>query len=379
MPIAPRRPPTPCSTTLAPSRSWFSLAAVTAVGVVAVLGPALLVLAPDVGAAGPVAAEHVVVRERVAEEVRTFDAAFERDVFVFVTHERGDARDVRIHRVADRDALLVERLVVVVDPVLRFLGVDERERERADAFLRGEVDRVTPAARDPQRRVRLLARLRHDVARRHRDELARVAGERLLGEAPHGDAQAFFPHAALRLGIDLETAELGFRRRLTGAEVDAPVRDEVERGDALGDPRRVVERGRRLHDAVPEPDVLRSLRRRREEHFGRAGVRVLLEEVVLDFPDVLEPELVGELDLVECVLEQLILGVSVPGARELVLVEDAELHGAPKWSRGRGNPRGSPSDGRCPRSNARSRPTSSCACSRGSRSSSRARCPRRSR
>ncbi len=52
---------------------------------------------------------------------------------------------------------------------------------------------------------------------------------------------------------------------------------------------------------------------------------VLLQEVVLDLPRVVEPELVGELDLVECVLDELILGVGLPGSRELQLVEDAEF------------------------------------------------------
>ena len=42
-----------------------------------------------------------------------------------------------------------------------------------------------------------------------------------------------------------------------------------------------------------------------EEHLGRRGVRVLLEEVVLDLPHVLDAELVGELDLLERVLDQL--------------------------------------------------------------------------
>ena len=153
-----------------------------------------------------------------------------------------------------------------------------------------------------------------------------MPGERRLGHAPHRDAQALFPHRALLLGVDHEAAELGFRRRLTGAEVDATVRDEVERRDALGDARRMVERRRRLHDAVTEPDVLRALRRRREEHLGRARVRVLLEEVVLDLPHVVDAELVGELDLLERVLEQLVLGVVGPRPRQLVLVEDAELH-----------------------------------------------------
>ena len=73
--------------------------------------------------------------------------------------------------------------------------------------------------------------------------------------------------------------------------------------------RRVVERRRRLHDAVPEPDVLGALRRGGEEHLGRARVRVLLEEVVLDLPHVVDAERVGELDLLERVLDQLVLAV----------------------------------------------------------------------
>ena len=42
-----------------------------------------------------------------------------------------------------------------------------------------------------------------------------------------------------------------------------------------------------------------------EEHLGRGRVGVLLEEVVLDLPDVLDAELVGELHLVEGVLDEL--------------------------------------------------------------------------
>ena len=59
--------------------------------------------------------------------------------------------------------------------------------------------------------------------------------------------------------------------------------------------------------------------------------RVLLEEVVLDLPRVVVAEPVGELDLVEAVLEQLVLAVVGPRARELVLVEDPEPHGRAVW------------------------------------------------
>ena len=45
---------------------------------------------------------------------------------------------------------------------------------------------------------------------------------------------------------------------------------------------------------------------------GAERVRVLLEEVVLDLPDVVDAEPVGQLDLVERVLEQLVLAVLGP-------------------------------------------------------------------
>ena len=146
----------------------------------------------------------------------------------------------------------------------------KRERERADPLRGREVDGVAAAARDPHRRVRLLARLRHDVARRHGDELTRVPGERLLGHAPQRDARALFPHRALLLGIEHEPAQLGFRRRLPGSEVDPTVRHEVEHRDALGDACRVVESRRGLHDAVCDADPLRAARRPRQ---GRPRAR----------------------------------------------------------------------------------------------------------
>src|SRR5690606_18005060 len=103
----------------------------------------------------------------------------------------------------------------------------------------------------------------------------------------------------------------------------------VEGGDALGDPRRMVEVERQLDDAVAEADARGALAGGREEDLGRGGVRVLLQEVVLDLPDVVEAKPVRELDLFERVLEQPVLVVLAPRAWELVLVEDPELHVSP--------------------------------------------------
>src|SRR5439155_22885612 len=73
-------------------------------------------------------------------------------------------------------------------------------------------------------------------------------------------------------------------------------------------------------------EASRELRGGGQEHRVRRGVVILLEEVVLYLPRVVDAEAVGELHLVERILEQLQLGAVLPGPRELVLVEDPELH-----------------------------------------------------
>ena len=66
-----------------------------------------------------------------------------------------------------------------------------------------------------------------------------------------------------------------------------------------------------------------------QEDLGRRRVGVLLEEVVLHLPDVVEAQPVGQLDLVEGVLEQDVLVVGTPRTGQLVFVEDPEPHGGP--------------------------------------------------
>jgi len=99
---------------------------------------------------------------------------------------------------------------------------------------------------------------------------------------------------------------------LAEPQLDAAAREQIQRGHALGDADRMV--GRELDDAVAEADALRALGRRAQEHLGRRAVRVLLEEVVLDAPGVVEAEPVGQLDLAERVLQELVLASLTPWA-----------------------------------------------------------------
>ena len=50
---------------------------------------------------------------------------------------------------------------------------------------------------------------------------------------------------------------------------------------------------------------------------------------MFDLPGVVDAKLVGEFDLVERVVEELLLSAVGPGLRKLVLVKDTELHLAP--------------------------------------------------
>src|SRR5262245_64214841 len=86
-----------------------------------------------------------------------------------------------------------------------------------------------------------------------------------------------------------------------------------------------------LDDTVPQPNIFSSRRRGRQEHFGGRRMAVFFEEVVLGDEDVVIPELIGELDLlqrfvvyVEFVL--LVPLVGVEGSGRLQLEVDTEFH-----------------------------------------------------
>ena len=130
-----------------------------------------------------------------------------------------------------------------------------------------------------------------------------------------------------------ERMELYRPLSLAEPELHAPAREEIERRHALGHANRVV--GGELHDAVAEPDALRALARGAEKDFRRRAMGVLLEEVVLDAPRVVEAEPIGELDLRERVLEELVLATFRPRSGKLELVEDPEFHAVAayrKWA-----------------------------------------------
>ena len=160
----------------------------------------------------------------------------------------------------------------------------------------------------------------------HREVFALVAGVRIEREHVRDLLGRLEPHRALVPERHAVALELAARGGLAGPELDAAAGDQVERGDPLRNAGGVVVVRRHRDDAVAEPDPLRVARRGREHDLGRGRVRVLLEEVVLDLPHVVDADLVGELDLLDRVLEELLLAARRPGPRMLQLQEDAELH-----------------------------------------------------
>ncbi len=60
---------------------------------------------------------------------------------------------------------------------------------------------------------------------------------------------------------------------------------------------------------------------------GCSGRELALLQMVLDLPEVVDAETVGQLDLLQGVLQQAVLVIGPPRPWELVLVEDAESHG----------------------------------------------------
>ena len=130
----------------------------------------------------------------------------------------------------------------------------------------------------------------------------------------------------LGLRLDAEGAELEAGRALPDPEVDAAVGQEIQGRGAFGGARGVVVVRDHLADAVPEPDPGGAGGGGGEEDLRRRRMGVLVEEMVLDLPGVVEAEPVRENHLVERLLEEAVLVALPPRLGQLQLVEDPEAH-----------------------------------------------------
>ncbi len=115
----------------------------------------------------------------------------------------------------------------------------------------------------------------------------------------------------------------------SAAELEAVAAEMVEHGDLLGHLHRVVDLGERVEDAGAEVDALGGVRQIAEEHVVGGEVGVLLQEVVLGGPRVLEARAVRLDDVLGLLHQRLVLGerIGLGALAHVSLYKEPELHG----------------------------------------------------
>jgi hypothetical protein len=126
--------------------------------------------------------------------------------------------------------------------------------------------------------------------------------------------------------IDVEAVKLLRGGRTARAELHPAVAHDIEHGGLLRHLNGIVEVEGQKPDAVGDPDIPGPLTDRAVEDFGRGAVRVFFEEVMLDFPNVIHPDVIGQFDLREGFPVGVVFAERVPRPRRLHLVQQAELH-----------------------------------------------------
>ena len=119
------------------------------------------------------------------------------------------------------------------------------------------------------------------------------------------------PGAGQVLHAGEEAQDLVAARPPAGAELEAALGQVVEHGHPLGHLGRVVDLGQRVEDPRPQVDAIGGVGQVAEDHVVGRQVGVLVEEVVLGDPHVLEAGLVGRLDDLELVHEGVVLGFGI--------------------------------------------------------------------
>ena len=224
-------------------------------------------------------------------------------------------------RLAARPPVVRDQVRVLGDPA-------QRHAQHPDPLLPREHGRLRALHRHPQRRMRLLHRLRQHVPRWHR-EVPPLDRELVARPHLHDRARRLLPHLLCVVRLHQEPAQLRPRRAPPRPQLHATVAQDVERRDPLRHPRRVVDIRQHQVDPVPKPDLLRPRRAVGEEHVRRRHVRVLLEEVVFHRPGAVEPQLVRQLHHLDRLVEDTRFAHCVPRFRYDAAHRDSELHARP--------------------------------------------------
>ena len=108
-----------------------------------------LKILPNVEFSGHVAARNIEMAEGVAEELEVTRPSPLRLATVLVKHKSGYDRDVGIDRPADRVALPLKSLVVLLYPVGSAGGIDKGKGQRAHTVAGRDFDRLPVRAGQP--------------------------------------------------------------------------------------------------------------------------------------------------------------------------------------------------------------------------------------
>jgi hypothetical protein len=175
-------------------------------------------------------------------------------------------------------------------------------------------------------------RLGQDLAGRQRPELSVVALVLIL--QPHlgelgDDVLPDLLGAVHVFDIGEEAEDLVASRSATGAELEPVAREMVEHGHPLGHLGRMIDLGQGVEDARADVRTLGGVGQVAQDHVVGREVGVLLQEVVLTGPDILEPRLVGCLRQGDVFHERRVLGVGISRRlpfRNVSLDENSKLH-----------------------------------------------------
>ena len=133
---------------------------------------------------------------------------------------------------------------------------------------------------------------------------------------------AFLDPLAAVLHVDAENVELVADKTAADAEIEAALRQLIERRRLFGHPHRIVER--QHGGAGAEPDALGAGGEIGQERVVGGKQPAVADEVMLDDPGVIDADLVGEFDLLD---DAAIVGLRIAHIRQVGgKVEQSELH-----------------------------------------------------
>ena len=140
---------------------------------------------------------------------------------------------------------------------------------------------------------------------------------------PHTTSERLVPDGACVTRIDLE-ALLLVGVAPTGAEVDTSARYVVGHGDFLSHADRVLVG--QHDDTEAESNALGERCEGADDYLGRGRAGERREEVVLDEPDVVEPDAVGQDALLDGLFDKRLLVHNPVGRGPLHLIDDPKIH-----------------------------------------------------